>query len=160
LQKESDFFMNFIEGHRTVSEFCKQEVEPMYKESDHIHIIALTQEFKVGVRIVYMDRGEAEKANTHDFGIDEGSAEPPKVYLLYRPVKYYALAFICSSSNSVFGTTAPFISSAPGGPALVTAGGAGIACGHCEWWQTDTDLSIKLSPTPITRLLRNASTHS
>ncbi|CAG2109453.1 unnamed protein product [Medioppia subpectinata] len=88
LQKESDFFMNFIEGHRTVSEFCKQEVEPMYKESDHIHIIALTQEFKVGVRIVYMDRGEAEKANTHDFGIDEGSAEPPKVCLLYRPGHY------------------------------------------------------------------------
>lgn len=54
LQKESEFFSNFIEGHRTVGEFCKQEVEPMYKESDHIHIIALTSEFKVPVRIVYM----------------------------------------------------------------------------------------------------------
>ena len=54
LQRESEFFSNFIEGHRTVIEFCKQEVEPMYKESDHIHIIALTAEFKVPVRIVYM----------------------------------------------------------------------------------------------------------
>lgn len=54
LQRESEFFSNFIEGHRTVAEFCKQEVEPMYKESDHIHIIALTSEFKVPVRIVYM----------------------------------------------------------------------------------------------------------
>lgn len=54
LQKESEFFANFIEGDRTVSEFCKQEVEPMYKESDHIHIIALTGSINVGVRIIYM----------------------------------------------------------------------------------------------------------
>ncbi|CAG2158352.1 unnamed protein product [Oppiella nova] len=91
LQKESEFFSNFIEGHRTVSEFCKQEVEPMYKESDHIHIIALTAEFKVGVRIVYMDRGEGGKANTHDFGIEDGSPDVPKVFLLYRPGHYDVL---------------------------------------------------------------------
>ena len=28
-----------MEGGRTVAEFCNTEVEPMYKESDHIHII-------------------------------------------------------------------------------------------------------------------------
>ncbi len=54
LQKESEFFANFIEGDRTLAEFCKQEVEPMYKESDHIHITALTAAVKVGVRIIYM----------------------------------------------------------------------------------------------------------
>lgn len=54
LIKECEFFQNFIEGGRTVQEFCKQEVEPMYKESDHIHIIALTSAFNVGVRIIYM----------------------------------------------------------------------------------------------------------
>ncbi|XP_054154524.1 ubiquitin thioesterase OTUB1-like [Oppia nitens] len=88
LQRESDFFSNFIEGHRTVVEFCKQEVEPMYKESDHIHIIALTTVFKVGVRIVYMDRGAEGKINTHDFGIDDNSSQTPKVFLLYRPGHY------------------------------------------------------------------------
>ncbi len=54
LQKEYEFFANFIEGDRTLAEFCKQEVEPMYKESDHIHITALTAAIKVGVRIIYM----------------------------------------------------------------------------------------------------------
>ena len=28
-----------MEGGRTVAEFCNTEVEPMYRESDHIHII-------------------------------------------------------------------------------------------------------------------------
>ena len=28
-----------MEGGRSVAEFCSTEVEPMYRESDHIHII-------------------------------------------------------------------------------------------------------------------------
>lgn len=54
LQKESEFFTNFIEGSGQMSDFCKREVEPMYKESDHIHIIALCSVLNVNVRVVYM----------------------------------------------------------------------------------------------------------
>lgn len=50
LQTDQEFYQNFIEGPRTVTEFCRQEVEPMYKESDHIHIIALSNALKVCVR--------------------------------------------------------------------------------------------------------------
>lgn len=39
LQMEGEFYQNFMEGGRTVSEFCSTDVEPMYRESDHIHII-------------------------------------------------------------------------------------------------------------------------
>ena len=39
MQLEGDFYQNFMEGGRSVAEFCNTEVEPMYKESDHIHII-------------------------------------------------------------------------------------------------------------------------
>ena len=39
LQLEGEFYQNFMEGGRSVAEFCNTEVEPMYKESDHIHII-------------------------------------------------------------------------------------------------------------------------
>ncbi len=65
LQKEADFYKNFIEvqdiykfvmklslslriinygslilqGGGTVKDFCATEVEPMFRESDHIHII-------------------------------------------------------------------------------------------------------------------------
>uniref|UniRef100_A0A8C5VH54 ubiquitinyl hydrolase 1 n=1 Tax=Microcebus murinus TaxID=30608 RepID=A0A8C5VH54_MICMU len=50
LQRESKFFEHFIEGGRTVKEFCQQEVEPMCKESDHIHIIALAQALNVSIQ--------------------------------------------------------------------------------------------------------------
>ncbi|CAH1791956.1 unnamed protein product [Owenia fusiformis] len=83
LQKEKDFFINFMEGGQSVKEFCNHEVEPMSKESDHIHIIALTSAIDVPVRIEYMDRG-GDNVNAHDF--PEGSS--PKVTLIYRPGHY------------------------------------------------------------------------
>ncbi|KAF7989929.1 hypothetical protein HCN44_008603 [Aphidius gifuensis] len=84
LQKEADFYQNFIEGGRTVVEFCHQEVEPMYKESDHIHIIAMSTALNTGVRVRYMDRGAGTEVTAHDF--PEGST--PAVHLLYRPGHY------------------------------------------------------------------------
>lgn len=63
---------------------CLQEVEPMYKESDHIHIIALSAALKVGVRVRYMDRGSTPEVIAHDF--PEGCS--PAIDLLYRPGHY------------------------------------------------------------------------
>lgn len=65
-----------------------QEVEPMAKESDHIHIIALTDALGVCVRVVYMDRGGDSSVNHHDFP-EDGSR--PLVFLLYRPGHYDVL---------------------------------------------------------------------
>ncbi|KAH8028411.1 hypothetical protein HPB51_016524 [Rhipicephalus microplus] len=62
----------------------RQEVEPMYKESDHIHVISLTRNLGVGVRIEYMDRNLSGKVNTHDFPEDC----EPRFHLLYRPGHY------------------------------------------------------------------------
>jgi len=84
LQKESDFYANFVEGNRTIKEFCQQEVEPMFKESDHIHVIALTSAVGVCARIQYMDRGDGGLVNAHDFP-DGGQ---PRIHLLYRPGHY------------------------------------------------------------------------
>ena len=108
LQKNSDFYINFIEGYDSVKEFCnhvspsqltlwcvcsschfqlricQQEVEPMTRECDHIHITALTSALGVPVRIEYMDRGGDDSTNAHSF--PEGSS--PKFTLLYRPGHY------------------------------------------------------------------------
>lgn len=62
-----------------------QEVEPMAKESDHIHIIGLTDALGVCVRIEYMDRGGDSSVNHHDFPED---GTKPCVYLIYRPGHY------------------------------------------------------------------------
>lgn len=92
LQKESEFFANFIEGSGQIAEFCKREVEPMYKESDHIHIIALCSVLNVSVRVVYMDRGAGGKVNEHDFNPihseKDSETKEPRIHLLYRPGHY------------------------------------------------------------------------
>ena len=60
----------------------------MAKESDHIHIIALTNASGICVRIVYMDRGGTAAVNHHDFP-EDGSQ--PKMHLLYSPGHYNIL---------------------------------------------------------------------
>lgn len=82
LQEGADFYQNFIDGC-TMEEFRHQEVEPMYKESDHIHIIAICTALSVGVRVEYMDRGD-EQVKAHDFP----DGLKPKISLLYRPGHY------------------------------------------------------------------------
>ncbi|XP_017844904.2 LOW QUALITY PROTEIN: ubiquitin thioesterase otubain-like [Drosophila busckii] len=84
LQEDADFYQHFIEGDYSIEEFRHQEVEPMYKESDHIHIIALCTALGVGVKVEYLDRGEGGTVKAHDF--PEGSES--KVYLIYRPGHY------------------------------------------------------------------------
>lgn len=104
LQKDEEFYSNFIEGDKTVKEFCQQvifiqdkvtsidkqgmlqEVEPMYRESDHMHAIALGTALNVGIRVVYLDRGESSPP-AHDF--PENCT--PQVTLLYRPGHYDVL---------------------------------------------------------------------
>ncbi|XP_064624011.1 ubiquitin thioesterase OTUB1-like [Lineus longissimus] len=88
LQKEHEFFSCFMEDGKMVSDFCSQEVEPMNRESDHIHIAALTKMVEVPIRVVYMDR-MGTTLTTHDF-LDDA---PPKIVLLYRPGHYDILYF-------------------------------------------------------------------
>ena len=60
----------------------------MYRESDHMHAIALGSVLQVGIRVVYLDRGESSVAPpAHDFPEDC----QPIVHLLYRPGHYDVL---------------------------------------------------------------------
>lgn len=86
LQMNSDFYISFIsEEYATMKDFCSHEVEPMYRESDHIHIIALTNAIKVPVGIIYLDRTtDQNKATQHNFPEDS----EPSIFILYRPGHY------------------------------------------------------------------------
>eukprot|EP00088_Acartia_fossae_P064740 TRINITY_DN7974_c0_g1_i4.p1 TRINITY_DN7974_c0_g1~~TRINITY_DN7974_c0_g1_i4.p1 ORF type:complete len:275 (+),score=72.96 TRINITY_DN7974_c0_g1_i4:43-867(+) len=84
LQLEAEFYQNFIEGEIPLKDFCATEVEPMFKESDHIHIIGLTAATGITVRVIYLDRG-GDKVQEHDFP-EDGSA--PVLHLIYRPGHY------------------------------------------------------------------------
>jgi ubiquitin thioesterase protein OTUB1 len=52
-------------------------------ESDHPHAIALATVLKVGIRVVYLDRGESSPME-HDFP----DGFQPTIRLLYRPGHY------------------------------------------------------------------------
>lgn len=86
LQLNSEFYLSFIsEEYQTMKDFCSHEVEPMYRESDHIHIIALTNAINVPVGIIYLDRTTGQdKATQHNFPEDS----EPNITILYRPGHY------------------------------------------------------------------------
>lgn len=86
LQMNSEFYLSFIsEEYQTIKDFCSHEVEPMYRESDHIHIIALTNFIKIPVGIIYLDRTiDQNKATQHNFPEDS----QPDITILYRPGHY------------------------------------------------------------------------
>ncbi|AQK51504.1 Ubiquitin thioesterase otubain-like [Zea mays] len=106
IQRRSDFFEPFISGltNSTVVQFCKASVEPMGEESDHVHIIALSDALGVPIRVMYLDRSSCDTGNLsvnhHDFipsaNDSEGDAattpapatEKPYITLLYRPGHY------------------------------------------------------------------------
>lgn len=91
LQRNEETFINFIEGNQSVVDFCKTEVEPMYKESDHIHVVAITSALNVCARIIYMDRGSSlDSVNAHDFP-EQDPPLKPRIHLLYRPGHYDVL---------------------------------------------------------------------
>ncbi|KAL3132625.1 hypothetical protein ABBQ32_009152 [Trebouxia sp. C0010 RCD-2024] len=107
VQRRQDFFAPFIMGMMddpvTVEQFCRRYVEPMGEESDHIHIVAITDALQIAIRVVYLDRStaaftgaaseDAAAVNHHDFvpeakQKDTAAIVQPRVHLLYRPGHY------------------------------------------------------------------------
>jgi ubiquitin thioesterase protein OTUB1 len=71
-----------------LDQYCKDEIEPMWKECDHICIIGLVNAINVPIRIEYMDQSQAPNGGWfHD--IPEG--ENPQLSFLYRPGHYEIL---------------------------------------------------------------------
>jgi len=85
MKKEADIYINYIDEQVDVAEFCALEVEPMFKESDFVHIHALSKAMNVIVRIVYLDRSVKDDISVHDFPEESSS---PVIHLLYRPGHY------------------------------------------------------------------------
>lgn len=97
IQSRQDFFAPFILGddlYPTVEQFCRKNVEVMGEESDHVHIVSLTDALQVPLRVQYLDStmgGSEHATNFHDFIPESCRAANqiiPKVHLLYRPGHY------------------------------------------------------------------------
>ncbi|RKP25827.1 peptidase C65 Otubain-domain-containing protein [Syncephalis pseudoplumigaleata] len=96
LRKHADDYLPFIEFGQTMEQYCAQHVEAFGRESEEIHIIALTKALKVQVQVVYLDNSTANdsRVSVHTFdGQDEtapsdAGEQGSTIVLLYRPGHY------------------------------------------------------------------------
>ncbi|KAM3871371.1 ubiquitin thioesterase OTUB2-like [Diretmus argenteus] len=82
LQNHAEFFCNFVEAP-SLKVYCKQEVETMAMECDHVDILALSQALDIGIHIVSME-GDEQRLAHHI--IPEGAE--PSLHLLYQTAHY------------------------------------------------------------------------
>ncbi|XP_059908353.1 ubiquitin thioesterase OTUB2-like [Gadus macrocephalus] len=82
LQNHADFFCNFVEAP-CLKTYCKQEVETMAMECDHVDILALLKALDVGIHVVSME-GHDHRLVHHI--IPEGAE--PSLHLLYHTSHY------------------------------------------------------------------------
>ncbi|XP_047466450.1 ubiquitin thioesterase OTUB2-like isoform X2 [Mugil cephalus] len=85
LQNHAHFFGNFVEAP-DLQVYCRQEVETMAMECDHVDILALSQALDVCIHIVSME-GDEEQLAHHI--IPEGAE--PSLHLLYQTSHYNIL---------------------------------------------------------------------
>lgn len=86
LRENAADYEGFIDGGRTIEQFCQCEIEPMFKDCDHLAIIALTNAIGISIRIEYMDRTAAlHHGWFYDFIVDK---KLPRHFFLYRPGHY------------------------------------------------------------------------
>ncbi|KAI9143309.1 peptidase C65 Otubain-domain-containing protein [Paraphysoderma sedebokerense] len=91
LQAHQADYYPFVMDYGTMEQFCSREVEAMGRESEEIHIIALTNALNVGVTVAYLDSNpNSNEVNFHEFvpesAKDFGKDNP--IVLLYRPGHY------------------------------------------------------------------------
>lgn len=61
VKRRAEFFAPFVLGltDKDVDAFCRGCIDPMGEESDHVHLVALTDALQVPLRVVYLDRSNA-----------------------------------------------------------------------------------------------------
>ncbi|XP_053290378.1 ubiquitin thioesterase OTUB2 [Pleuronectes platessa] len=85
LQSNTQFFSNFVEAPN-LHAYCRQEVEVMGMECDHVDILALSEALDICTHIVSVDGDEQQLAHHM---IPEGAE--PSLHLLYQTSHYNIL---------------------------------------------------------------------
>eukprot|EP01094_Clydonella_sp_ATCC50884_P004060 TRINITY_DN13138_c0_g1_i1.p1 TRINITY_DN13138_c0_g1~~TRINITY_DN13138_c0_g1_i1.p1 ORF type:complete len:266 (+),score=88.98 TRINITY_DN13138_c0_g1_i1:234-1031(+) len=87
LREHTPEYEMFIESGLPMHEYCRTQVEPMRRESEHLSITALARAIAVPVAIVYLDNSVADQPTVHTF---PDTTDAP-ITLLYRPGHYDVL---------------------------------------------------------------------
>ncbi|UMM36878.1 hypothetical protein L5515_008845 [Caenorhabditis briggsae] len=90
LKEHAAEYEPFLDEGMSLAQYCETEIEAMWKESDHLGIIALVRALNIRIRIEYMDRNAAPNGGTHHNLPDghDNATFTPDITLLYRPGHY------------------------------------------------------------------------
>ncbi|RKP09545.1 peptidase C65 Otubain-domain-containing protein [Thamnocephalis sphaerospora] len=91
LRAHADDYLPFLELATSMDQYCAQHVEAFGRESEEIHIIALTKALRSIVNVVYLDGSTANdgRVSVHPFdGTENATDATPAITLLYRPGHY------------------------------------------------------------------------
>ncbi|CCW65711.1 unnamed protein product [Phytomonas sp. EM1] len=91
LRDHADEFIPFVMGlgYSTIELYCEAEVEPFFKDSDNVEIVAFAKLFDVTIHVEVLDP-KAGQLTTLEIGSRSGAEVSPSrmVYLLFRPGHY------------------------------------------------------------------------
>lgn len=88
LKDNSEEYAPFIAEGMTLQQYCETEIEAMWKEADHLSIMACVRATGLRLRIQYMDTSAAPNGGyQHDLP-DGADDVTPDITLLYRPGHY------------------------------------------------------------------------
>ena len=87
--KTRDEYAPWLLG-QTVEQYCKNQIEPMAAEIDHVGLVALKDALLspagISLEVLYLDRSEGSEVTMHRFDpVTNGGYTIGSVRLLYRP---------------------------------------------------------------------------
>lgn len=83
LKQWKDDYASFLPpDYTSIDSFCRNEVDPMYKDADQMQIVALARILGIRLRIAYVDQSDGDEANIIEFG---ESSSPITVHMVYKP---------------------------------------------------------------------------
>ena len=86
LKKWQEEYIAFLpEPYTSMESFCRNEVDPMNKDADEVHLVAISRILGLKLSVAYVDGSEGRSAKIHEFG---DPTSPIHVSLLYRPGHY------------------------------------------------------------------------
>ncbi|KAK0411132.1 hypothetical protein QR680_005502 [Steinernema hermaphroditum] len=88
-EKEEDF-APFLTEYSSMKDFCEHEVEPMWKEADHLVVVGLSHALNLSIRVEYLDQSAAPNGQPFYNFIVDGD-DDPRLTVLFTPGHYDAL---------------------------------------------------------------------
>ncbi|KAJ3320754.1 OTU domain, ubiquitin aldehyde binding [Boothiomyces sp. JEL0866] len=88
LKRDREMYEVFVlDSYPSLEAFIGACVEPMYVESDQIHIVAMANAFNITIQVGNLDTTPTEKINYHEISPMEGGSQL-SLSLLFRPGHY------------------------------------------------------------------------